>query len=93
MKYAIMICIVWVVSIITAVAVYEPEDHYYYIEDCGEWTEVVDRPCVVTEVCDGTVVVETRTDGELYEFYGDGFRVNERIMCTFTLDGELISAR
>lgn len=93
MKHGIFLCIIWLGVTLAIVGTQKPEDHYYYIEDCGEWTEVVDRPCIVTEVCDGTVVVETRTDGELYEFYGDGFRVNERIMCTFTLDGELISAR
>ena len=94
MKHGIIICIIWVVSIITVIAVYEPEDHWYYMQDeCGSWVEVVDRPCIVTEVCDGIIVVETRTTGEVFEFYGDGFRVNERIWCTFTVKGELIFAR
>ena len=60
-----------------------PDIHYVY---------VTDRVCTVTEISDDIITVETR-DGNLYEFYGNGFEVNETVICVFNDADELIDVR
>ena len=52
---------------------------------------VTDRVCTVTEISDDIVTVETR-NGNLYEFYGDGYEVNDTVVCTFNSANEIIDA-
>ena len=69
------------------------KDEYYYTSNGkGSYVQLVDRPCIVTEVDGVRVTVETINGGELYDFYGDGYKVGAEIICTFTMTDELIKA-
>lgn len=52
---------------------------------------VTDRVCTVTEIDGDLITVETRS-GSLYEFYGDGYEVNDIVVCTFNSANEIIDA-
>lgn len=51
---------------------------------------VTDRVCTVTEISGDIITVETR-NGNQYEFYGNGYEINETIVCTFNSADELIA--
>lgn len=91
--YGAFVLAMWI-TVIVVCATRVPNDHYYYISDGhGGWTEMVDRPCVVRSIGSDGVIVETRNGNELYAFDGDGFRVGEKIVCTFNMSDELIDVR
>ena len=70
------------------------QDDYYYTSDGnGSYIELVDRPCVVTEINGDYITVETVNDGELYTFYGTGYKIGTEIICTFTMTDELIKTK
>jgi hypothetical protein len=52
---------------------------------------VTDRVCTVTEINGDLVTVETK-NGNLYKFYGDGYEVDDTIICTFNSANEIINA-
>ena len=49
-----------------------------------------DYACIVIETTEDIVTVEY--NGNLYDFYGDGFKVGNVVMCTFTDNMEIIDA-
>ena len=52
---------------------------------------VTDKVCEVTEIKGNLVTVEYK--GNLYSFYGTGFELNEKIVCTFNSADEIINAK
>lgn len=87
----IVVCIIFAVSIYANLT----KDYVYAVakeNSFGNHYEyVTDRVCTVTEINGDLITVETR-NGDLYEFYGDGFEIDETIVCTFNSANELINA-
>lgn len=55
----------------------------------GHWyVYVTERICEVTEISGDIVTVEY--DGQLYAFFGYGYKVGQKIVCQFTDDWEIV---
>lgn len=69
------------------------QDYYYYVDNGhGGYEQLVDRSCEVVEINGDEITVVTNS-GELYAFYGDGYKVGTTIICTFTMADEIIDAQ
>ena len=74
----------------------KPADYTYAVASENNpgyaYEYVTDRVCTVTEINGNIITVETR-DGNLYEFYGNGYKVGTEIICTFNSADELINTK
>lgn len=86
-----------ILAVGTSVAIqsYANKDQYYYVDNGSGtgYVQLVDRPCIITEIEGDLVTVETLNGGELYAFYGDDYEVGSEIICTFTMANEIIEAK
>lgn len=52
---------------------------------------VTERKCDVVDVSDTIITVDYK--GNLYAFYGDGYEVDDKLICKFTDDMRIIGAK
>ena len=87
----IIICAIFTLPLLASAK----QDMTYTIasENCNgvHYEYVIDRVCTVTEIDGELITVETR-NGNIYEFYGDGYKVNDTVICTFNSANEIINA-
>lgn len=58
--------------------------------DGNHFIYVTERVCTVTEIKNNLITVECK--GNLYSFYGNGYKVGTEIVCLFTDNWEIVDA-
>ena len=89
-------CLAIIFMLVFAIKLYLERDYTYAIPcENGNgihYEYVTDKVCTVTEINDNLITVETR-EGNLYEFYGTGYKVNDKIICVFNKSNEIIDTK
>lgn len=86
---AMALCVLAIVLIIFVKA-FTTERRYAVPYDNGayHYTYVTERICTVTETTNNLITVDYK--GNLYSFYGNGYKAGEKIVCQFTDDWQIV---